>query len=273
MLLGVGIASMAGEFRHGTSVPTFLITPRRRDVVVAKLVAVTGLGAVAGALSFGLALAVAAPALAHQGVHHLPGDTPQMWIGATLATALFGALGVALGSITRNVVVAIIGAIGWSYLVEGLILSQAVPGAGKWLPVGTNMAITRTGDGSGMLRPWVAADRAPGLGRCRPAPSPRGPSSAATSERCRRTDTTVGRARSRVRPSVERCPGGSVRSAGELADDEPQDQRVEHDLLLHIGREGAVLGERERAGGQQRGGDHHNDSLTTLAPVMPAPTP
>jgi ABC-2 type transport system permease protein len=156
MLLGVGIASMAGEFRHGTSVPTFLITPRRRDVVVAKLVTITGLGAAVGAVSFGLALAVAAPALGHQGVHHLAGDTPQMWLGATVATALFGALGVALGSITRNMVVAIIGAIGWSYVIEGMILNQAVPSAGKWLPVGANMAITRTGAGSGLLQPWVA---------------------------------------------------------------------------------------------------------------------
>ncbi len=156
VLLGVGIASMAGEFRHGTSVPTFLITPHRRDVVIAKLVTITGLGAVVGAVSFGLAVAAAMPALSHEGVHHLAEDTPQMWIGATVATALFGAIGVALGSITRNMVIAIIGAIGWSYLVEGLILSQAVPSAGRWLPVGANMAITRTGDGSGLLQPWFA---------------------------------------------------------------------------------------------------------------------
>ena len=156
VLLGVGIATMAGEFRHGTSVPTFLISPRRRDIVVAKLVTITGLGAVVGATSFGLALAVAVPALGHKGIHHLAGDTPQMWIGATVATALFGALGVALGSITRNMVIAIVGAIGWTYLIEGLILTQAVPSASKWLPVGANMAITHTGDGSGLLQPWVA---------------------------------------------------------------------------------------------------------------------
>ena len=156
VLLGVGIASMAGEFRHGTSVPTFLISPRRRDVVVAKLVTITGLGAAVGAISFGLALAVSVPALGHKGIHHLAGDTPQMWIGATVATALFGALGVALGSITRNMVIAIVGAIGWTYLIEGLILTQAVPSASKWLPVGANMAITHTSDGAGLLQPWVA---------------------------------------------------------------------------------------------------------------------
>ena len=63
-------------------------------------------------------------------------------------------------------VIAIIGAIGWSYLIEGLILSQVLPSASKWLPVGANMAITHTGDGTGVLPPvlalfvllaWVAA--------------------------------------------------------------------------------------------------------------------
>lgn len=178
VLLAVGIAATAGEFRHGTSVPTFLITPRRRDVLVAKLVTITALGAVLGAACFGLALAVAVPALEHKGVHHLAGDTPQMWVGAVFATALFGALGVALGSITRNMVVAIVGAVGWTYIVEGLVLTQVAPGAGKWLPVGTNMAITHTGDGTGLLQPivaglvlvgWVAASGtvATRLARCR----------------------------------------------------------------------------------------------------------
>jgi ABC-type transport system involved in multi-copper enzyme maturation permease subunit len=156
VLLAVGIAAIAGEFRHGTSVPTFLITPHRRDIVAAKLVTITGLGAVVGATSFGLALAVAVPSLGHKGMHHLAADPPQLWVGAIAATALFGALGVALGSITRNMVVAIIGAVGWTYLIEGLILSQALPSASKWLPVGTNMAITHTGDGSGVLGPWIA---------------------------------------------------------------------------------------------------------------------
>ena len=156
VLLGVGIAAMAGEFRHGTSVPTFLISPRRRDVVMAKLVTISGLGGVVGATSFGLAVAVAVPALGHKGIHHLAGDTPQMWIGATLATALFGAAGVALGSITGNTVIAIIGAIGWTYVIEGLILTQAIPSTSKWLPVGANMSITHTGDSTGLLQPGVA---------------------------------------------------------------------------------------------------------------------
>ena len=156
VLLGVGIAAMAGEFRHGTSVPTFLITPRRRAVVVAKLVTVTGLGAIVGAVSFGLAVAAAVPALTHHGIHHLAGDTGQMWVGATVVTALFGTLGVALGAITRNMIIAIIGAIGWTFVIEGSFLAPLVPSIGKWLPAGANMAITHTGNTSSLLDPSVA---------------------------------------------------------------------------------------------------------------------
>ena len=53
VMLGVGIAAMAGEYRHNTSIPTFLITPRRRDVIVAKLITITGVGAIVGGLIVG----------------------------------------------------------------------------------------------------------------------------------------------------------------------------------------------------------------------------
>ena len=155
VMLACGISMMAGEFRHGTSTPTFLITPRRRDVVLAKLVTVTGMGAVVGAVTFGCALATAIPSLSHEGVHHLAGDTLQMWIGAVLATALYGALGVALGAITRNTVVAIIGAVAWVFFIEGGLLVPAVPGIGKWLPTGANIALTHTGKAQELLTPAI----------------------------------------------------------------------------------------------------------------------
>jgi hypothetical protein len=135
---------MAGEYRHSTSVPTFLVTPRRREVVIAKLVTATAVGAVLGALAFGAALATAIPALGWHGVHHLAGDTAQMWLGAALATGLFGALGVAVGALTRSTVIAIVGTIVWVQFVEEALLASALPAVGKWLPTGANIAITRT---------------------------------------------------------------------------------------------------------------------------------
>ena len=45
VMLTIGIAMAANEYRHNTSIPTFLVTPRRRDVVTAKLVTAAGIGA------------------------------------------------------------------------------------------------------------------------------------------------------------------------------------------------------------------------------------
>ena len=56
-MLAIGIITMAGEYRHGTIAPTFLVTPKRHRVVAAKVITVGGTGAVVGAAAFLLALA------------------------------------------------------------------------------------------------------------------------------------------------------------------------------------------------------------------------
>ena len=68
----------------------------------------------AGALIFGLDLAIALPVYAAKGVHHLPVDIATLWTGTTLLTACFALLGVALGALTRNTVAAIVGALVWA---------------------------------------------------------------------------------------------------------------------------------------------------------------
>lgn len=145
-MLAVGIATTAGEYRHRTSIPTFLVTPHRRDVLVAKLMAVGGVGTVAGAVGFCLALAAALPAMAARGVHHLPSDTLPMLIGAALASALYGALGVALGALTRSTVLAIVSALVWAMFVEVAFIDNVWPSFGRWLPTGANTAITHTAE-------------------------------------------------------------------------------------------------------------------------------
>src|SRR3954468_19034688 len=51
----IGVMSICSEFRHGTIRPTFIFTPRRRRVLVAKLLSSTVLGAAFGLLTEGLA--------------------------------------------------------------------------------------------------------------------------------------------------------------------------------------------------------------------------
>ena len=61
LLLLLGITMMAGEFRHNTATPTFLITPDRRRVIAAKLAAGSVVGVLATAVSSLLTLAIALP--------------------------------------------------------------------------------------------------------------------------------------------------------------------------------------------------------------------
>jgi ABC-2 type transport system permease protein len=153
----MGIIVLAGEYRTRTILGTYLAEPRRGRVLVAKLVTITGFSALLGALTFGLALAVAKVLYSAKGVHHLPVDVPRLWIGAILGTACYGLLGVALGALTRNTVGAIIGGIVWVFVIEVGILQPAFPSVAKWLPTGAAVAITSGGSDASKFLPPVAA--------------------------------------------------------------------------------------------------------------------
>jgi ABC-2 type transport system permease protein len=148
----------AGEDRHRTMVSTYLAEPRRGRVLMAKLVTAGGLGLVYGALTFGLTLGVAVPLYATQGIHDYPVSIPVLWLGTSLLTACFGLLGVALGALTRNTVGAILGALGWVFVVEVAILQPLAPTFAKWLPTGAAIALTTPPEEAGTnLTPALAA--------------------------------------------------------------------------------------------------------------------
>lgn len=156
--LAVGIVMLAGEYRHRTIVASFLAEPRRGRVIAAKLITAGVYGAVTGAVAFGLATAIALPMYAAKGIHHVHVDIPRLWLGAILASACYGMLGVALGAVARNTVGAIVGAVVWVQLIEVGILQQAAPSVAKWLPTGAAVAITSGGkDAAHLLAPGVAA--------------------------------------------------------------------------------------------------------------------
>jgi ABC-2 type transport system permease protein len=138
----LGIMISAGEDRHRTSLSTYLAEPRRGRVLLAKMLAAGGLGALGGAATFALTLAIATPLYASKGVHHLPVDIGALWVGTTLITACYGLLGVAIGALTRNTVSAIIGALIWVAVIELAILQPLLPSIAKWLPTGAGVALT-----------------------------------------------------------------------------------------------------------------------------------
>ena len=158
VMLALGVLVIAGEYRHRTIMQTYLGQPRRGLVLAAKLVAAGVIGAVLGALTFGLTYLEAVVLYGSRGVHSLPIDLTQLWVGATLASALYGLLGVALGALTRNTVAAIVGGIAWAMVIEAGILVNVVPDLAKWLPTGAATALTTTSESGGaLLAPGVAA--------------------------------------------------------------------------------------------------------------------
>jgi ABC-type transport system involved in multi-copper enzyme maturation permease subunit len=158
VMLTIGVLIIAGEYRHRTIMQTYLSEPRRGRVLVAKAVTALGLGVILGAGTFGIAYAEAVVIYGARGVDSLPVDVAQLWVGATVATALYGLVGVALGALTRNTVAAIIGAITWVMVIEVGILANVLPDVAQWLPAGAAVALTSVGSAAhGMLSPMSAA--------------------------------------------------------------------------------------------------------------------
>jgi ABC-2 type transport system permease protein len=157
----VGAMSITAEIRHGTIRPTFLATPRRGRVIIAKALAGSVIGAAFGLAAEGFAIGVGSGALAARGipVHLDGGDIAQMLVGGTLAAAIWGPIGVGLGALLRNQVAALVGLFAWLLFVEGLLFGL-LPNAGRLLPGNAGAAIagaTTTGEVTQLLVPAVGA--------------------------------------------------------------------------------------------------------------------
>jgi ABC-type transport system involved in multi-copper enzyme maturation permease subunit len=159
VVLIIGILLMAGEFRHNTATSTFLVSPDRKRVVGAKLAASTLVGAALAAAASLLTLAIALPWLAAKNVDVavLSGDVGPVLLGAVAATALYALVGVGLGSLIRNQTAAVVVALLWVMIVEGLLVSF-VPEVGRWLPGGAAAALSGAATVEGGLLPmWGGA--------------------------------------------------------------------------------------------------------------------
>jgi ABC-2 type transport system permease protein len=153
----LGILGMTSEYRHQTITWSFLASPRRQRLVVAKFTAyglVAGLGIAAVAT---LSTAIAATiTLAARGFPLTASGLPQVLLGAAVSTTLYGMLGVGLGSLIRHQAAAIAVAFGWFYYAEYLLV-WLVPSVGKWVPGGAAKSLIGFSlDGTLTLLPaWI----------------------------------------------------------------------------------------------------------------------
>jgi ABC-2 type transport system permease protein len=153
--LVLGILVVATEFRHGTITPSLLAVPDRILLVVAKLIAALLAGAVLGLVAQVLCSAIILPLLSSRDIPSelASGDVVELIAGNTAACALYGAIGVGLGALIRNQVGAIIGVLGWLFMVEPLL--TLIPGfedfIARWFPSGAANALAGTATNSDAL--------------------------------------------------------------------------------------------------------------------------
>jgi hypothetical protein len=118
----IGIVCVTAEWRHGTITRTFLVTPRRWRVLLAKELWIVVFAAFVAIVALALVFAVAVPWLAFEGSSLELGDGLAGYAGRiVLATVLWGALGVGVGAVVQSQTPALVGAILWVLLVEALI--------------------------------------------------------------------------------------------------------------------------------------------------------
>ena len=159
MALMLGVFAMAGEYRHRTITTTFLATPRRRDVIVSKLIAQSLTGAVMAVLSLGVSLGIAVPWLISSDVSlHADAEVLRVIAGLVVSTALYGALGISIGALVRNQTAAAATALVWQLAIEGLIADifhrySFV----RWLPAEAGRSMVRIGAGDGLSSPVAVA--------------------------------------------------------------------------------------------------------------------
>ncbi len=120
-VLGVTVSS--GEFRHETATTTYLATPKRSRVLVAKSIAGACGGAVFGFAGWLIATGVSLGFVAADGYRTQIGDATiaRYAAGHIVAGALLAAIGVAVGSLIRSELAGIIGVLVWAVVIESII--------------------------------------------------------------------------------------------------------------------------------------------------------
>jgi ABC-2 type transport system permease protein len=128
-------ATMAtAEFRYGTASGTYLAAPSRMRVITAKSIAAASVGLLYGVAAATITLVIAVIWLAGQGTSIPVGASVIGAIGQEGLRCAYGAaLAVGVGAALRSQLVAILGLLGWLFIVEPLG-TALLPRFAKFMP-------------------------------------------------------------------------------------------------------------------------------------------
>jgi len=152
VLLVFGILGMTNEYRHGTITYSYLVTPRRWQVMAMKLVVYAIVGIVTMLIAVALVYVVIRAGGAIRGVQidASGGATLGDYARQIVVAGLITTFGVALGALFRAQVVTVAGVLIWALAVENIIVVLK-PAIGRWLPFTVFNAVSAgqmTGGGS-----------------------------------------------------------------------------------------------------------------------------
>lgn len=147
VLFTLGVLGVTTEFRYQTITPTVLQTPSRWAIVTAKMITYAIVGVVYAIAALLAETVVGVPWLNAKGidVRWSDGHVQHAIVGTFGVLALFGIVGLGIGALLRNQIVAVVVGIIFLVLVENIIL--VIPGVKHvwpYTPNGGTQAILYT---------------------------------------------------------------------------------------------------------------------------------
>jgi len=123
LMLLLALVGAAGEYRHRTAAPAALVSGRgSSQLLVPRAAAYAIVGLAIAAPTLVVALAIGLPLLADEPGRALgAGDVAQVALGTLVAAAISAIIGVAVGALVRNQVVAVTGTLVFVFIVLPLV--------------------------------------------------------------------------------------------------------------------------------------------------------
>jgi hypothetical protein len=147
ILFTLGALGVTTEFRYQTITPTVLQTPSRWAIVTAKMITYAIVGVLYAVAALIAEAAVGVPWLTAKDVDVRwgDGDVQHAILGTFAVLALFGIVGLGLGALMRNQIVAIVVGIIFLVLIENILLAiPVVKHVWPYTPNGATQAILYT---------------------------------------------------------------------------------------------------------------------------------
>jgi ABC-2 type transport system permease protein len=137
----IGALLSTNEFRHKTADSTFIVTPKRERIVLAKLAVGLVVGIAAALLFIAVNAGFGLSTLSNRGVP-VDGDVAvNVYVGVGVGIVLSCLLGVALGALLRNQVVTIVLGIALFFILRELLRSILGADLGAYTPGSSLLAL------------------------------------------------------------------------------------------------------------------------------------